>query len=311
MKNKESVEKLEGIEGSEESKKISGVPDYKKKIVFDLANKIKESKTVLIASTKGLPGGQFHQIKKKLRGKAEVIVAKKSLFLRAIASVDKGALQNLKEKIGADVALFFSDLGAFELSGLLAENQSPTKAKAGDIAPEDIKIESGPTDLLPGPAISELGAVGLKVSVENGKLAIKQGATLVKEGEKISEKVAGVLSKLGITPMKVGFEPIAAYNSEDDKTYFGIKIDKEGSLEALREAIGKSFGFSVSIGFVNEKTIGYFISKAGLEAKVLEKLTPVEKVGEVEEEKKEEENAVGEVEEKNNAEDNNEKGGKK
>ena len=48
-----------------EDKKVSTVPEYKKKIVADLAEKIKSSKTVLIASSKGLPGGQFHSIKKK------------------------------------------------------------------------------------------------------------------------------------------------------------------------------------------------------------------------------------------------------
>lgn len=265
--------------------KISRVPEYKKKIVSDLIDKIKNSKTVLIASTKGLPGSQFHQIKKKLRGKVEIVVAKKKLLLRAIAGIDKGALQNLKEKIGADVALFFSDINAFELSSLLTENQSPVRAKAGDIAPEDIHIEPGPTDLIPGPAISELSGVGLKVAVENGKLAIKQPHVIVKKGEKINSKVAGVLGKLGITPLKVGFLPIGAYSATDDKVYFDIKIDKHAILESLREAIGKSFGFSVNIKYVNKSNIGFFITKAGAEGKALEKI--IESKFNTQEEKKE------------------------
>jgi large subunit ribosomal protein L10 len=255
-----------------DEKKISTIPDYKKDLVKEIAEKIKNSKTVLIASTKGLPASQFQKIKKSLRGKAEVVVAKKSIVVRAIASVEKGALQNLKKEIGADICLMFSKLDAYELAGILVENQSTTKAKAGDIAPEDIDVESGPTELMPGPAISELGAVGLKVKVENGKLAIAQGTTIVKEGEVINEKVASVMGKLNITPMKVGFIPVAAYDGRDDAVYTEIKIDKEAALNSLREAISKAFGFAVNLGYVNEQTVKFFIAKAGREKKAIEKL---------------------------------------
>src|SRR3989344_4015856 len=255
----------------EKSKKKEGnaVPEYKKKIVIELVNKFKNSKTILIASTKGLPSSQFHEIKKKFRGKANIKVAKKSLVLRAIGNVEKGALQNLKENITSDVAIFFSDIDAFELSGMLTDNRSPTRAKAGDIAPEDITIEPGPTDLLPGPAISELSSVGLKVAVEGGKLAIKQGAIIVKAGEPIKENAASVMAKLGIAPMKVGFEPIAAYDAREEKIFSGIKIDKKKTLEELREYIRKALGFAVNVKFPTPETVRYFISRAGIEEKAL------------------------------------------
>ncbi len=252
--------------------RTANIPESKKATVKNLVEKFKTSKTVLLASTKGLPSSQFHEIKKKLRGKAEITVAKKSLVLRAIGMVEKGALQHLKEHVKADVALFFSDLDAFELSGLLTDNLSPAKARAGDIAPEDISIDAGPTDLIPGPAISELSGVGLKVAVENGKISIKAGTRVAKEGEAIKPNVAAVLGKLGITPMKVGFEPIAAYDAVSDKVYTGIKIDKKKVLEDLRISIGKAFGFAVNVKYMAKETIGFFIGKAGREEKAVEKL---------------------------------------
>ena len=251
---------------------VHHVPEFKKKNVDELAKKLKASKTVLIASMKGLPSSQFHSIKKKLRGTADIKVAKKSALIRAIEKTEKGALQNLKEQIKSDTTIFFSDLDAFELSALLEESQSPTKAKTGDIPLEDISIEPGPTDLVPGPAISELSGVGLKVSVEDGKLAIKKGAVVAKAGEPIKENVAGVLSKLGITPMKVGFEPLAAYDSKTDKVYVGIKIDKKAALEALREAIGKSMGFAVNMKYLVKETLSHFLAKAKAEENAVEAL---------------------------------------
>lgn len=241
------------------------VPEYKIKIVDDLANNIKNSRTLLIASTKGLPSSQFHEIKKNLRGKAVIKVARKTAINRAIDKVGKGSLGKIKENVGADIALFFSDLDPFTLSSLLADNQSPARAKAGDIAPEDINVEPGPTSLMPGPAISELSGVGLKVAVEGGKLAIKLPKTIVKAGEEIKSNVASVMIKLDIAPMRVGFEPIAAYDREDDKVYVGIKIDKKAAYEELQDLIGKALGFAVARGYVTKETAAYFITKAGRE----------------------------------------------
>ena len=248
------------------------IPEYKIKLVKEIADKIKAHRTLLIASTKGLPSSQFHEIKKNIRSKAEIKVAKKNIVLRALDEVKSSALDSLKPQIGANIALFFSDEEPFALSGILADNQSPTKARAGDIAPEDINVEPGPTDLVPGPAISELSAVGLKVAVEGGKLAIKLPHTIVRQGDVIKENVAAVMAKLNIAPMKVGFEPIAAFDRKEDKMYVGIKIDKKGVFEELRLSIGKAFGFAVSLGYTTSETIKYLIAKAGLQEKAVQSL---------------------------------------
>ena len=66
------------------------VPEYKTKLVSELADKIKTKKTLLIASCKSLPSSQFQEIKKKLRGKAEVRMVKKTIISRAIDKTGKG-----------------------------------------------------------------------------------------------------------------------------------------------------------------------------------------------------------------------------
>lgn len=245
------------------------IPEYKKETVAKIVKMLGESKTVLIASTKGLPSSQFHEIKKKMRGTAEIVVAKKSLVLRALEECKADGVKELKDQIVSDVAIFFSDKDAFELSALLTDNESPARARAGEIAPEDIHIEPGPTDLLPGPAISELSGVGLKVAVEAGKLAVKIGAVVAKKGETIKENVAGVLAKLGIFPMKVGFIPIAAYDHKANKVYVGIKIDKKIAYEQLKDSIAKGLGFAINVNYVCKETIGYFLAQANAQEEAL------------------------------------------
>ncbi len=248
------------------------VPEIKKKIVNDFVKMISNHRTMLIASCKGLPGKQFHEIKKKLRGKAEIMFAKKNMILRAIDNIEKGALKNLKKELTSDFAILFSELEPFELSALLADNQSSAKAKGGDIAPEDIEIEPGPTDLPAGPAISELGSVGLKVKVTDGKLEIIQGSIVARKGDKIKPNAASVLGKLNVQPMRVGFLPLAVYDSKEEKIYTNIVIDKKGTLEELRNLIGKAISFAVKVKYPCDKTISYFIAKASAEYMALNNL---------------------------------------
>lgn len=254
----------------ETKRSIENVPDFKKETVTKLKKMLESSNTVLIASTKGLPSSQFHEIKKKMRGTADIVVAKKSLTIRALEECGAEGIQALKDQIGADVALFFSEKDAFDLSGLLTDSESPARAKAGELAPEDITIEPGPTDLVPGPAISELSGVGLKVAVEGGKLAVKQGATVAKKGEPIKDNVASVLGKLGILPMKVGFIPVAAYDKKSNKVYVGIKIDKKASYEQLKDSIAKALGFAINVNYICKETIGFFLAQASAEEGALE-----------------------------------------
>ena len=252
--------------------RVSTVSESKKRLVKEIALMMQRNRTVLLASSKGLPGMQFHEIKKKLRGAAELKVAKKSTISKAIEATEKGALQNLKSYLQSDYVLLFSDIEPFELSSMLIDFQSSRRAKAGDIAPEDIEVEPGPTELVAGPAISELSGVGLKVKVTEGKLEIIKGAIVARKGEAIKANVASVLGKLNVSPMKVGFIPIAAYDGKDDKIYADIVIDKMGTIESVREMIQKALGFAIAIKYPTQKTVKYFIAKAAAEEKALARL---------------------------------------
>ncbi len=251
------------------------VSDEKKEIVSELTNLAKDKKTILIASIKNIPGSQFQEIVKKLRGKAIVKVPKKNLIFRAIDSADgesKEEIKKIKEKINDSFAILFSDLDAFELAGNLLKYKSAAKAKPGQEAPIDIEIEAGPTELVPGPAISELSSVGLQVQVENGKLSIKQSRVIVKKGEKIKQKVADIMAKLNIKPFSVGFTPLCAFDNETKSFYAEININTEETLENLKYAYSKALPFAVEIGYISKDTIGLMLAKASSHANKINRI---------------------------------------
>ncbi|MEK6860121.1 MAG: 50S ribosomal protein L10 [Nanoarchaeota archaeon] len=250
-------------------------PTSKIKAVQKLAEQIKKSKTLMIVSIKSLPSRQFQEIKKTIRDHVSIKVAKKNIFLRVIKELKKDSALPMEEYINENCAFAISNNEGFELAGMIAKKKTPVFAKAGQIAPNDIEVKEGPTDLVPGPAISELGALGIQISVENGKIAIRQPKIVVKQGQVINEGAAAVLMKLAIQPFSVGLDPVAFYDIHSEKIYKDIKIDSDAAANELTSAAGRALGFAQKIAYYCKETIGYLLAKASMQAKALENKTAV------------------------------------
>lgn len=255
-----------------EKSRTAKVSKEKVKSVKELSELIKNKRTILVASIKNLPASQFQEICKRFRATAEIRVPKKNLIFRAIDDSKNEDLKQLKSKIDDSFAILFSDEDSFDLSSDLIDKKSPTKAKPGQEAIEDIEIPAGPTDLVPGPAISELGALGIQIQIEKGKINIKEPKIIAKKGQKISVGAADVMSKLDIKPFSVGFIPIASFDTKEGKFYSEIRIDKKKTLEELKIIFSKALPFAVEIGYATNETIKFLIQKCARQEKALSNL---------------------------------------
>ena len=243
--------------------------NIKEKQVKELAEKIKKSRTLMIVSVKSLPSKQFQEIKKSIREHASIQVAKKNIMLRAIKAVGKESILEIEKHIKDNSAFAISEVEGFELAGILLSKKTPVYAKAGQIAPVDIEVKEGPTSLVPGPAISELGALGIQISVENGKIAIKKAKIVVKTGDVISANAAAMFQKLNIQPFTIGLEPVCVYDVKTEKLYSNIKIYTEGVAKELASSAGKALGFAQKISYFCRETVTYFLAKANMEGNAL------------------------------------------
>ncbi|MCK5615241.1 50S ribosomal protein L10 [Candidatus Pacearchaeota archaeon] len=246
-------------------KRHNPIPEFKIKIVSELAELINSHKTVLVASIDGLPAAKFQEIGKKMRGKAVIKVPRRNLFNRAVDESKVKDKEALKAQYQKNIAFLFSNDDAFDLAADLLKNKSPAKAKPGQIAPADIEVQAGMTELVPGPAISELGAVGLKTKVTNGKLEIVADKVIVAEGKEINQNAADVMSKLNILPFSIGYLPVTAFEVESEKAYLEINIDTEATVESLVDSFVRALPFALEIGYVTGETAKLMIQKAGQE----------------------------------------------
>lgn len=283
------------------------IPEKKLNEVKELSNLLKNKKTILIASIKNLPASQFQEISKKLRGKAIIKVPKKNMIFRAIENLKDSNLEKIKKYIKESSVILFSSMDSFELAGDLIENKSPAKAKANQEAPEDIEIMEGPTDLISGPVISEFGALGIPIQIDNGKIIVKSSKIIVKKGEKISENAASMMGKLDMKPFSIGFIPLSAFDTKEKKLYLNMNINKEEAVREIKESFSKSLAFAVEISYFSNDTIGFIIGKASIHEKALEKLVEVksEEKGEKKEKSEEKEKETEEKVEEEKKEENN------
>lgn len=255
----------------------ANVSKRKIETVKEVVRLINDNPTIIMASIKNLPSKQFQNIRKDLRGKAEILVIKKRIMLKSINDSKNKNLEGLKKFVVEDSAVLFSKEDPFELSSFLAKNKRPIGARPGQIALEDIKIEEGPTDIMPGPAISEFGALGIPIAVKEGKIAIKESKVIVKAGKEINEAAASIMAKLEIRPFKIGLDPIALCEANTGRIYTDILIDTEKTVQELKTGAGKALGFAQKIVYYCKETIGYLLSKANSHAAALNKLQTEEK----------------------------------
>ena len=251
--------------------KTHHVSEYKKKIVADIVKYIAEYPIIGIVNMENLPASQLQAMKTKLRGKVHLFMTKKRLMKNAFDQVktnNKG-IEDLEKHFQGMPALLFTNDSPFKLSRTLQQSKSAAPAKAGQISPKDIVIPKGPTSFAPGPIISELSSIGIKTGVEQGKVAVKEDSLVVKKGEKIKQKAAEVLTRLGIKPMEVGLDLVAAYENGTIYSKDILLIDEKEFMNKLNNACSGAFNLAIFIGYLAKGTIKTLLSKAFNDAKAL------------------------------------------
>lgn len=199
--------KLKGFKKSQKPKARPG-QEKKKKSVAALAKMISEAKTVVLLDVRGLPDRLLQSARKQLRGKAKFVMAKNSVLIRALDEAKNA--KELAAHINSPSVIVLSDsLSPYQIFKHFKDNKKPVAAKPGQVAPFDIVVPVGETDLPPGPALSELKNAGINAQIKAGKIIIAKDSTVAKTGAKISDAVCKALQKLNILPFTAKVNMVA------------------------------------------------------------------------------------------------------
>ena len=238
--------------------------------VEEIAQLMKKYKAIGIARLQKVRAAQLQEFKKNLAAKVFMRVIKNTLIRRAIENLnEKPELKKLLEHLeGANIYLF-TDLNPFKLALLLQQGKVMTTAKSGDIAAFDVVVPAGNTGQPPGPVISQLDAVGLPTRIESGSVWITKDTLVAKKGEAISERLAVILSRLGIKPVEAGLVMKVAYDEGLIITEEQLRIDLDETRRSVENAHADAFALSLSIAYPTMESTSMLVQIAHQEAYAL------------------------------------------
>jgi len=238
--------------------------------VEQVAQLIKQYNVIGIANLQKIRAAQLQEFKKKMADKVYMKVIKNTLMKIAIENCkEKQELKKLVEYLTGSNIYLFTDLNPFRLALLLERGKVRTTAKAGDVAAFDVIVPSGNTGQPPGPIIGQLNAVGLPTRIEAGSVWITKNTLVVRKGEVISERLASVLSKLGIKPVEAGLAMKVAYDDGLVIAHEQLQIDVNETQKSIEKAHVDAFTLSLNITYPTLENIRILVQIAHQEARIL------------------------------------------
>jgi len=237
---------------------------WKREIFDDLTELLKEHSVIAVADLQKVRSSQIQEIRKKLRGKADLIVAKNTILRKAAekAATSKENVDRFAQSLTGSKVLIFTQMNPYELIIFLNKNKVRVPAKGGDIATSDIMVPGGNTGLQPGPVISEFNEAKVQTRIEGGSIFVAKDTIVVSKGEVIPVKIASLLSKLGMKPMEAGLSLSYAYDNGLILGPSDLAFDLDKMKADVTSAARLAVGFAVEANIMLPQTAPIIIGKA-------------------------------------------------
>jgi large subunit ribosomal protein L10 len=237
---------------------------WKKEIFDDLTDLLKKYSVIAVADLQKVRSSQIQEIRKKLRGKADLVVTKNTILRKASEKLaaEKQNIDKFSEQLTGSKVLIFTQMNPFELILFLNKNKVRVAAKGGDVASGDIMVPAGNTGMQPGPVISEFNEAKVQTRIEGGSIFVARDTVVVRKGEVVSTKTASLLSKLGMKPMEAGLSLSYAYDNGSVLGPTELAFDLDQMKADFSSAARLAFGVAVEANIMVPETAPVIIGKA-------------------------------------------------
>jgi len=157
---------------------------------------------------------QMQEIRIALRGKAVVLMGKNTMMRKAIRShAEKNPdLERLLPHIKQNVGFVFTTEELTEVRDLLLANKVKAPAKAGALAPLDVKIQPQNTGMGPEKT-SFFQALNIPTKITKGTIEIINEVHIITAGERVGMSEATLLNMLKVSPFSYGLTVQKVYDS--------------------------------------------------------------------------------------------------
>ena len=232
-------------------------------------NEYAEKYSVLaLAKIRKVRARQMMTLRKQFRDEMNIVVAKNKISKMGLKNRKKN-IENFIERIIDQNAIIFTEMNPFKIQLLLDKNKVDLPARVGDIATDPVTLPSGNTSIPPGPVLSEFKEMKVPTKIDAGSIFISRDTEVLKIGEVIKPKLASLLSRLGLKPIKAGLSISAAYM--DGVVFSGedLRLDLEEYRVKIQKAHNSTLALSIEATYLTKETIPIILGNAALTAKAL------------------------------------------
>lgn len=235
--------------------------ELKKKKVENIKDLAKNWSVIVSTKLHKVRTAQVMAIRKSFAGEIIVIVSKNRLTDRALKDTKLPNIDKFAEKVKGQNALMFTNINPFKLGLIFDKNKIDLSAKVGDIATGDIVIPAGNTGIPAGPVLSDFKEAKVKTRIDGGNIVVSEDSIVATTGDELSGKLAGLLSKLGLKPIKAGMELSSVYWEGLILEGDNVKINPDEFSKNVSQAIQNSFVLATEIAYPVKEILEITIPK--------------------------------------------------
>jgi len=224
---------------------------------------IDEYPTCFIVGVDNVGSKQMQEIRQAMRGHGEILMGKNTMIRKAIrGNLHKNqTVEKLLPHIVGNVGFVFTNEDLGEIRKKLLENKRGAPAKAGALAPCDVKLPPQNTGMGPEKT-SFFQALQIPTKISRGTIEILNEVHLIKVGEKVGASESALLNMLNIQPFSYGLVVQQAY---DGGTIYSAEI-LDLTVDELRsrfmQGVTNIACVSLEIGYPTKASIPHLIVNA-------------------------------------------------
>jgi len=185
-----------------------------------------EYQTCLMAGVDNVGSKQLADIRKALRGRAEILMGKNTMIRKILREYIKDTGNNKLEKlvdlVQGNVGFVFTKESIGDIREAITSNRRNSAAKPGSIAPVDVMVPAGPTGMEPT-MTSFFQSLNIATKIMRGQIEITNDVHLIHKGTKVGASEAALLVKLGLRPFEYGMTVKSVY--DDGNAYAAEVLD--------------------------------------------------------------------------------------
>jgi len=204
---------------------------------------------------------QMQQIRASLRGKAVVLMGKNTMMRKAIRGMleKHPHLEKLLPCVVGNMGFVFTNDDLVEIRDMLLENKVKAPARAGAIAPLEVKVPAQNTGLGPEKT-SFFQALSIPTKISRGTIEIINEVPLIAVGDKVGMSEATLLNMLNISPFSYGLIVLQVF---DDGAIFSPKvldITDEDIKAKFMSGVANIAALSLAIGYPTLASVPHSIA---------------------------------------------------